>query len=251
MNATEQRAVSVEFRWTTSRGRDTYGYTICTLYVDGDRVARCNGGGYDMKGTCFGNFLASHYADRLRALKPTAMPEQSHWQRAENPRRVCRNTACVLSMIEGGKELEHYAADVETCPHCGAETDIDHRDGQRVDDGRYFYGLRFVDPNYDAGKAVIGEDCNDRTLSKESAEGLTVEQAEEKGISFGLERLQAAYRRTSPHATETHTEPSIDGACGMSSVEAIARAIGIGLQWVPGRRNRRDDLYILRDNQAE
>lgn len=59
----------LEFKWTVSRGRDTYGYNICTLYANSEKVARCNGGGYDMTGTCLGNFIAKRYAERLRKLK--------------------------------------------------------------------------------------------------------------------------------------------------------------------------------------
>ena len=41
------------FKWTVSRGRYTYGYNICTMYLhrrNGDKVkvSSCNGGGYDM-----------------------------------------------------------------------------------------------------------------------------------------------------------------------------------------------------------
>lgn len=191
----------LEFKWGTSRGVDTYGYALCSLYVDGKRVARCNGGGYDMKGTCFGDYLAGAYADRLRALKEADMPAQSHW------------------------------------------------DGERrVSDGNAFYGLRFIDPKYDPGKAVIGADCSDRTLAPAGAVGQTVEQAESQGVSFGLERLQAAYQQSSPFASERHTIPCIDGACGMSSVEKIAAAIGLTLEYVPGRKNRRNDLYRMHDN---
>lgn len=43
--------------WTVSRGRDTYGYNIVTLRERGDVVARCNGGGYDMRGTVFADWL--------------------------------------------------------------------------------------------------------------------------------------------------------------------------------------------------
>ncbi len=57
------------FKWTVSRGRDTYGYNICTLYVDGDKVSRCNGGGYDMEGTCLGEYIANAFKDRLLKLR--------------------------------------------------------------------------------------------------------------------------------------------------------------------------------------
>ena len=53
------------FKWTVSRGRDTYGYDICSLYVDDKKVASCNGGGYDMQGTCLANWLQNNYQDRL------------------------------------------------------------------------------------------------------------------------------------------------------------------------------------------
>lgn len=60
---------TLEFKWGISRGRDTYGYNICTLYVNGRKVSSCNGGGYDMEGTCLGEFIARRYADRLQTLK--------------------------------------------------------------------------------------------------------------------------------------------------------------------------------------
>lgn len=70
--------------WGVSRGRNTYGYTTCTLRDErGVRRAACNGGGYDMLGTVLGNYIASEYRDRLMALKPEQMPEQSHWNGSE------------------------------------------------------------------------------------------------------------------------------------------------------------------------
>lgn len=57
-----------EFKRTTSRGRDTYGYAICTLYVDGVKATCCNGGGYDMRGTCLGEWITEAFQDKLRKL---------------------------------------------------------------------------------------------------------------------------------------------------------------------------------------
>lgn len=62
------KTYNLEFKWTVSRGRDTYGYNICTLYVNGNRAARCNGGGYDMEGTVLGNWIAATFPDDLRKL---------------------------------------------------------------------------------------------------------------------------------------------------------------------------------------
>ena len=56
------------FKWTVSRGRDTYGYNICSLWINGQKVASCNGGGYDMQGTCFGDYIEKNYQERLQKL---------------------------------------------------------------------------------------------------------------------------------------------------------------------------------------
>ena len=60
---------NLKFKWTVSKSRDSYGYNICTLIVNGEKVSRCNGGGYDMKGTCFGNWLAYQFKDELLKFK--------------------------------------------------------------------------------------------------------------------------------------------------------------------------------------
>jgi len=57
------------FKWGVSRGRDTYGYRICSLLVDDTKVSMCNGGGYDMKGTCFGDWVAHKFKDELLKLE--------------------------------------------------------------------------------------------------------------------------------------------------------------------------------------
>jgi hypothetical protein len=55
--------------WSVSRGRDTYGYNICRLdsRQSGKRY-RCSGGGYDMIGTVFGQWLESEYQSELVEL---------------------------------------------------------------------------------------------------------------------------------------------------------------------------------------
>ena len=59
--------------WSVSCGRDTYGYNICRLddTSTGERF-KCMGGGYDMRGTVFGNWLEARYQDRLLAMKDRA-----------------------------------------------------------------------------------------------------------------------------------------------------------------------------------
>lgn len=158
----DDQSTNVETRWTVSRARDSYGYNICTLWQDGERIARCDGGGYDMVGTVFGVFIAKQFADRLRER--------------------------ITSM---------------------------------------HYGLRFIDPTYDPGKAKIAHD-----FYGDPAPERTVEEAEAAGESLGLDRYQAAYAASSDLPTATHTVPRIDGGCGMSSVERIAQTIGVTIRTV-------------------
>ena len=58
----------LSFKWSVSRGRDTYGYNICSLWVDGTKVEGCNGGGYDMMGTCLGNWMEKKFQQELKTL---------------------------------------------------------------------------------------------------------------------------------------------------------------------------------------
>lgn len=242
---------TLEFKWTVSRGRETYGYNICTLFVDGSKVAACNGGGYDMQGTSLGDWVARTYRDRLMTLTPDEMEEHSHWERAEHPRMLCDDVNCLIAhkVPKVGTdefELPSLPSGTETCPHCNGTTRVDQHDGKRIDDGRGFYGLTFHDPNYNPRKAVIGADVSNRTLG--AASGVTVGEAEDAGQSFGLERLQAVYKASSKVPTASHTVPRIDGACGFSSVQRIMTAIGLSLEYIP-TKSRKQSLYHLVDSR--
>lgn len=67
--------------WGVSRGRDTEGYTICRLddSLSGKRY-RCMGGGYDMVGTCFGDWLADNYQTELLKIKERAHYRFGTWE---------------------------------------------------------------------------------------------------------------------------------------------------------------------------
>lgn len=64
-----ERGISAEFRYTTSRGVETYGYNICTLYINGKKVSSCMGGGYDMRGTALGKWIEVQWPDELKTLQ--------------------------------------------------------------------------------------------------------------------------------------------------------------------------------------
>jgi len=76
---TEKQTVrkTLEFRWTVSRGRDTYGYNICSLWIDRRKVASCNGGGYDMQGTVLGEWIQNNFIYQLTKLKSRRGGESS------------------------------------------------------------------------------------------------------------------------------------------------------------------------------
>lgn len=87
-NAKRHVGEQITIRWGTSRGRETAGYTTCSLRNGaGKRVAACNGGGYDLRGTVVGHWIAATFADDLRKLRAEDMPEHTHWQLSH--RRIC------------------------------------------------------------------------------------------------------------------------------------------------------------------
>ena len=55
--------------WRLSRGRDTYGYNLLSAYdADTGKNYRAMGGGYDITGTVFGEWLAATMQAELRKL---------------------------------------------------------------------------------------------------------------------------------------------------------------------------------------
>jgi len=57
------------FKWTVSRARRSDGWNVCSLWVDGVKKSSCNGGGYDMKGTSLGVYIAYAFTEKLNTLK--------------------------------------------------------------------------------------------------------------------------------------------------------------------------------------
>lgn len=84
-----EKPLLLTFKTTTSRGRDTYGYSIVSLYVDGVKTTSCNGGGYDMQGTALALYLQREYQERLmsiadRAYTTRTQNEDMTWEKVEN-----------------------------------------------------------------------------------------------------------------------------------------------------------------------
>lgn len=59
----------LSFKWSVSKARNTYGYNICTLKINDKKVCQCDGGGYDMNGTCLGIWMENHFKKELLKLK--------------------------------------------------------------------------------------------------------------------------------------------------------------------------------------
>jgi len=66
---TVKERYNLKFKWTVSKAVNTYGYNICSLFVNGQKVSSCNGGGYDMQGTCLGEWIEREFKDELLQLK--------------------------------------------------------------------------------------------------------------------------------------------------------------------------------------
>lgn len=84
-----KKPLLLTFKTTVSRGRDTYGYNIVSLYVDGKKETSCNGGGYDMHGTALAMYIEREYQSRLlsiadRAYTTTEEGAGLGWTREKN-----------------------------------------------------------------------------------------------------------------------------------------------------------------------
>ena len=61
-------SITLEEKWSVSKGYNTYGYNICSLWYGNIKVATCNGGGYDMQSTALSNLLNLYFQDRLNSI---------------------------------------------------------------------------------------------------------------------------------------------------------------------------------------
>lgn len=88
MTKTQERAIVIKnrlntfdtgmllrFRWGVSRGYETAGYNVCSCLIDGEKVGMCKGGGYDMQGTAFSEFLNNAYSQELKKLYDSGFRE--------------------------------------------------------------------------------------------------------------------------------------------------------------------------------
>lgn len=98
------------FKRTVSRGRETDGWNICSLYIDRVKKYSCNGGGYDMKGTCLADFIKENFGDQLKKLTTadctgltfykTINKKYKRYKRFPKDGNISLNGACGMNSIE-------------------------------------------------------------------------------------------------------------------------------------------------------
>jgi hypothetical protein len=130
----EAMTFTLAFKWTVSRARDTRGWNVCTLYVDGQKVAQCNGGGYDMEGTVLGDWLANRFADRLRERVKAPMYGLTFHDPDFNPgKALVPDTGKTVEAMKAAGEsfgLERYQAVFSASSPVPTETHrVPHLDG--------------------------------------------------------------------------------------------------------------------------
>lgn len=74
------RVYTLEFRYTISRGRDTYGQNICSLWLNSRvKAASCTGGNFDMRGTCLGQFIREYFPEHLKKARAPELYGLTFW----------------------------------------------------------------------------------------------------------------------------------------------------------------------------
>ena len=119
---------ALEFKYTVSRGRDTYGYNICSLWINREKASSCNGGGYDMKGSAFGNWIEAGFQVELIELAKK-MDKKGH---------------CTHYIVTGDKGKEDY-------------TRVDAKKGTEYKDT--YYGLTAYKRDGDIFKVSLDGAC--------------------------------------------------------------------------------------------
>lgn len=84
-------AYVIQWKWGTSRGRDTYGYTTCSCWVDGKRLGSCSGGGYDLKGSAFAEAMMRVFPKELLAIAKKADLQYTVSQAEDGTKKTTRS----------------------------------------------------------------------------------------------------------------------------------------------------------------
>ena len=89
---------TLKFRYTVSRGTDTYGYTICSCYFNNQKVTSCSGGGYDLAGTSFGEWIEKTFPEELKKKSSKGLYGFSFWNAKTKKSQSRWSKACFISL---------------------------------------------------------------------------------------------------------------------------------------------------------
>ena len=104
--------------WSTSRGRDTYGWNICSL-KGGAKTYRTMGGGYDMEGTVLADYLEAEHQEALQRLakdkaQAIKLYGKLYGMTALSNGQVLLDGACGLSSIKTLQKLQESCSSRST-----------------------------------------------------------------------------------------------------------------------------------------
>jgi hypothetical protein len=102
------KGFNLQFKYSTSKAKSSYGYNVITLYVNGEKVARHCGGGYDMFSSVIGDWMTKQFNEELKKL-----PSKEHYGVFHYDKEI-------------NKRVPHSGANTETFVDgaCGTSTDI-------------------------------------------------------------------------------------------------------------------------------
>ncbi|MBO7327596.1 MAG: hypothetical protein J6W00_02355 [Lentisphaeria bacterium] len=110
---------TLEFRWTISRERDTYGYNICSLWINGvEKVASTCGGGCDMKGTVLAAFIREYFPEQLKKMDSGKHYGLTFWDpngkgvRGRYLKHYKEGCKFYLDGACGFREMEHFLKEI-------------------------------------------------------------------------------------------------------------------------------------------
>lgn len=113
----------LQFKYGVSRGRDTYGYNIVSLWVNGVKASSVNGGGYDMQGAALGNWVTKQFQSELLAIAARAhrvvmVDENGKWAGKQEHRDGNYLYGMTSARIEGSGQFRSVSIDGA----CGIES---------------------------------------------------------------------------------------------------------------------------------
>lgn len=103
----------LSLRYGVSKGNETYGYTTVSLRDEklDKRVGYCLGGGYDMKGTVFAEWMKAEFKELIPALDPYEFYGVTHIKQEDGSVKSYLDGACGYECMTA--ILKHWGYEIE------------------------------------------------------------------------------------------------------------------------------------------